>query len=117
MPPSQIVEEFFGMKMPYATKDIQSLINSACGWYCLAFLHFINSWEGRSGDLYTDAGAYTDMCEDLNKSCDHLKNEFILKHFLRAKDPEKCTLVEIRGILVKEKRNLTLKVFGKRMII
>ena len=65
---------------------------------------FINSWEGRSGDLYTDAGAYTDMFEDLNKSCDHLKNEFILKHFFRAKDPEKRTPVEIKGISVKENK-------------
>jgi hypothetical protein len=98
MPPPQIVEDFVGMKMPYATKDIQSLMNNACGWYCLAFLHFINSSEYRSGDLYSDAGAFTDMFDDLNKSCDHLKNEFILKHFFRAKDPKDRKPVEIKGI-------------------
>lgn len=102
MPPPQIVEEFVGMKLPYATKDIQSLMNSACGWYCLAFLHFINSSEYRSGDLYSDAGAFTEMFDDLNTSCDHLKNEYILKHFFRSKDPEKRTPVEIKGLSVKD---------------
>jgi hypothetical protein len=105
MPPPKIVEEFVGEKLPYATKDIQSLMNSACGWYCLAFLHFVNAWEGRSRDLYTDAGAFTDMFEDLNKSCDHLKNEFILKHFFRSADPEKRTPVELKGISVKQQPN------------
>jgi hypothetical protein len=75
-------------------------MNSACGWYCLSFLHTINAWEGRSGDLYTDAGFYTDLFEDLNHSCEHLKNEWILKHFFRAKDPSKRKPVEINGMSV-----------------
>ena len=102
MPPPQIVEDFCGMKLPYATKDIQSLMNSACGWYCLAFLHFINSSEHRSGDLYTDAGAFTDIFDDLNISKDHLKNEYLLKHFFRAKDPELRVPVEIKGLSVQQ---------------
>jgi hypothetical protein len=102
MPPPEIVEKFVGEKLPYATKDIQSLMNSACGWYCLAFLHSINSSEHRSGDLYSDAGAFTDMFDDLSKSCDHLKNEWLLKHFFRAKDPEKRTPIEIKGLSVKQ---------------
>ena len=99
MPPPKIVEEFVGMKLPYATKDIQSLMNSACGWYCLAFLHYINSDKG-TGDLYTDAGDFTDIFDDLSKSCDHLKNEFLLKHFFRNADPEKRTPVEMKGMNV-----------------
>lgn len=102
MPPPKIVETFIGIKLPYSTKDIQSLMNSACGWYCLALLHFINAYEGRSRDLYTDAGAFTDLFEDLNKSCDHLKNEFILKHFFRAKDFDKRKPVELNGMSVKK---------------
>jgi len=98
MPPPQVVEDFVGTKLPYATKDIQSLMNSACGWYCLAFLHFINSSEHRTKDLYTDAGAFTDMFDDLNKSTDHLKNEWILKHFFRSKDETKRRPVEVEGI-------------------
>ena len=102
MPPPQVVEDFVGGKLPYATKDIQSLMNSACGWYCLAFLHFINSSESRSGDLYTDAGQFTDLFDDLNTSCDHLKNEFILKHFFRAKDESKRKPIEIDGLGAKK---------------
>ena len=49
MPPPQVVEDFVGEKLPYCEKDIQSLMNSDCGWYCLAFLHYINSSEHRKG--------------------------------------------------------------------
>jgi len=100
MPPPQIVEDFCVIKLPYCNKDIQSLMNSACGWYCLAFLHFINASKYRSNDLYTDSGDFTDMFEDLNKSTDHLKNEFILKHFFRSADPSKRTPIEINGMSV-----------------
>ena len=93
--PPQVVEDFIGNKLPYSTKDIQSLMNSACGWYCLAFLHFINSSESRTGDLYTDGGQFTDLFDDLAVSKDHLKNEFILKHFFRSEDESKRTPVEL----------------------
>ena len=99
MPPPQIVEEFCGGKVPYQNKNLQSLMNSACGWYCLAFLHFINACEGRSKHLYSDCENFTDMFDDLNKSTDHLKNEWILKHFFRSTDPAKRKPVEIDGIV------------------
>ena len=64
-------------------------MNSACGWYCLAFLHFINSYDGRTKDLYFDCEQFTDLFDDLSESKDHLKNEFVLKHFFRSSDPDK----------------------------
>jgi hypothetical protein len=96
-PPPQIVEDFVGGKIPYNTKDIQSLMNSACGWYCLAFLHWINSSELRSGHLYTDCETFTGMFDDLNESKDHLKNEWVLKHFFRSSDPKLRKPVEVGG--------------------
>ena len=96
-PPPQIIEKFVGFKLPYNTKDIQSLMNSACGWYCLALLHYINSYEGRTRDLYTDCEDFTDLFDDLSKSCDHLKNEFVLKHFFRSADPALRTPIEVGG--------------------
>jgi len=98
-PPPKIVEQFAG-KLPYCDKDIQSLMNSACGWYCLAFLHFINASPYKAGHIYTDASVFTDMFDDLNKSTDHLKNEYILKHFFRSNDPEirKKNPVTINGM-------------------
>jgi hypothetical protein len=95
-PAPQIVLNFCGVShIPYNTKDIQSLMNSACGWYCLAFLHYINSYENRTKDLYSDCEHFTDLFEDLSKSTDHLKNEWVLKHFFRSADPTKRTKVEV----------------------
>ena len=73
--------------LPYTEKDIQSLMNNACGFYCLALGHFINSSKYRSGSLYDDVNDFMDMFDDLNKSCDFKKNEYILKHFFRSEDP------------------------------
>jgi hypothetical protein len=98
-PPPQAVEKFCKCRLPHNDKDIQSLMNSACGWYCLAFLHYINSAESRSRDLYTDAQNFVAMFEDLEKTTDntaHLKNEWILKHFFRSSDPKKRTPIEVK---------------------
>lgn len=81
--------------LPHSTKDIQSLMNNACGFYCLAFAHFINVSKFRSGNLYDDVEAFLDMFEDLNKSCDFKKNEYILKHFFRNEDPSLRTEVDV----------------------
>jgi len=84
VPPCEVLE-FCGVKhMPYSEVDIQSLMCDACGWYCLAFLHFINAWEGRSKNLYYDCEHFTSLFNDLNKSNDWKMNEFILKQFFRS---------------------------------
>lgn len=74
--------------VPHTEPDIQSLMNNACGYYCLAMAHFITSSQYRSGNLYTDVNAFLEMFDDLNKSIDFKKNEYILKHFFRSSDPE-----------------------------
>jgi hypothetical protein len=82
--PPQEVLDFCGVKkMPYSEVDIQSLMNDACGWYCLAFLHFINSWEGRSKNLYYDCEHFTSLFNDLNKNTEWKYNEWLLKQFFR----------------------------------
>lgn len=73
--------------LPYNTKDIQSLMNNACGFYCLAFAHFINASKFRSNNLFTDTETFIGLFEDLNKSTDFKKNEYILKLFFRSEDP------------------------------
>ena len=97
MPPPKAVEKFIGGSIPYNNKDIQSLMNSACGWYCLALLHYVNSSQHRTAHLWTDLNNFMDMFDDLEKSTDHLKNEWVLKHFFRSSDPNKRTPVEIGG--------------------
>jgi hypothetical protein len=74
--------------LPYTEKDIQSLMNNACGFYCLAMGHFINASKFRSNSLYDDVSSFMDMFDDLNHSVDFKKNEYILKHFFRSEDPK-----------------------------
>jgi len=73
--------------LPYSKKDIQSLMNNACGYYCLALSHFINSNPLKTGDMYEDVERFLEMFDDLNEKVDWKKNEYILKHFFQPKDP------------------------------
>lgn len=92
-PPPQIVKKIIGnqcqMKCPYTTKDIQSLMNNACGFYCLALAHYITASKYRTNDLYRDVDDFMDMFDDLNHSIDWKKNEYILHHFFQSEDPSK----------------------------
>lgn len=85
-PPENIKEavaKFSKKKLPYTTKDIQSLMANACGFFCCAFLHYINNYYNRTGDVYEDTEQFLGYFEDLNKSADFLKNEYILKLFFQ----------------------------------
>lgn len=102
MPPPEIVKRKvksnFGIGyIPYTTKDIQSLMADVCGWYCMAFLHFINESPYRSRDLYTDVGTFLELFDDLNEKVDFKKNEYVLKHFFLSKDPSKRKAVDVGG--------------------
>lgn len=99
-PPSenikQVVKETTGKAgLPYTKKDIQSLMNNACGWYCLALGHFVNASKYRSGELWMDVCAFLEMFDDLNIEVDFKKNEYILKHFFRSEDPKLRKEIEV----------------------
>jgi len=84
----EVVKKTIGKSgLPYTEKDVQSLMNNACGFYCLALGHFINASKYRSNSLYHDVTTFLEMFDDLNHSIDFKKNEFILKHFFRSEDP------------------------------
>lgn len=90
------IKKSFGITyIPYSTKDIQSLMSNACGYYCMAFLHFINKSPYRTGILFEDVERFLSMFLDLAKSNDFKHNEYILKHFFQSKDPEKRKPVEV----------------------
>ena len=89
------VERTIGKNCPETTKDVQSLMNNACGYYVCAFLHFINSSDARSKDLYFDVSQFLGMFDDLNKSVDFKKNEYILKHFFRSSDPQQRRAIDV----------------------
>jgi hypothetical protein len=90
-----IIDKQCNMKCPYTTKDIQSLMNNACGFYCLAISHYICSSKYRSNDLYKDVDFFMDMFDDLNHSVDFKKNEYILKHFFLSEDKTKNKEVDV----------------------
>ena len=90
-----IMEKQCNLKCPYTTKDIQSLMNNACGFYCLAMAHFICASKYRSNDLYSDVDNFIDMFDDLNHSIDWKKNEYILKMFFQSEDPSKRKEIDV----------------------
>lgn len=83
-----IVEKRFKKKLNYTTKNIQSLMSDACGWFCLAWLHFINKFYNRTGNIYLDTSVFLDLFEDLDEVVDWKKNEFILKLFFQEPNKE-----------------------------
>ena len=98
-PPSEnikkVVKNTTDKGLPHTKKDIQSMMNNACGFYCLALGHFINASEYRSGDIYQDVSDFLDLFDDLNQSIDFKKNEYILKHFFRSKDTKLRIPIEV----------------------
>lgn len=105
--------------LPYTTKDIQSLMNNACGYYCLGFAHYINSSCFRSCHLFTDVETFMSLFEDLNKSTDFKKNEYILKMFFRSEKPELRKEIDVLsdddvpGEIDGFKLPVDVKIFGK----
>ncbi len=99
MPPPEAVKEKMmkccKKKIPFNTKDIQSLMANACGWYCCAFLHYVFNFSHRTGDIYLDTEQFLSYFDDLNKSTDFKKNEYILKHFFQSSDPSLRKAIEV----------------------
>jgi hypothetical protein len=82
------VQKFVGMQqIPYNTKDVQGLLSSVCGYFCLALAHFVFSSEHNTGDFYSDVNNFIDLFQDMNKTMDLYINEGILKAFFQSSDP------------------------------
>ena len=98
-PPTDIAD-FVGEELPHNQKDIQSLMNNACGWYCCAFLHYINAYPERTGHLYADTENFLSIFVDLDKSCDFKYNEFALKHFFRSAEEDLRKPIDVDGVIL-----------------
>jgi hypothetical protein len=82
-PPEEVLK-FCGVKeMPYNLIDVQSLMADCCGFFCLAFLYYINVFQGRTMDFYRDCEHFTSLFYDLNKTTNWKENEMVLKMFFR----------------------------------
>ena len=81
----KIVDRKYRRRINYTTKDIQSLMSSACGWFCCSYLHFIYNFPNRTKDILYDTAIWLDFFNDLAETSDYKKNEFILKLFFQEK--------------------------------
>lgn len=90
-PPPEAVKKFVKTNtnkfLPNTTKDIQSIVNNACGWYCMAFIYAITNESMACGDLYSDVDQFLQMFDNLTTTNQYKKNEYILKQFFRSADP------------------------------
>jgi len=99
-PPESVkkaVTKNFDLYLPYTKKDVQSLMNNACGFFCLAFGHFINKCPLRTCDFYNDVEEFLDIFDDLNTSVDWKKNEYLLKMFFQSEDPTKRKEIDVHS--------------------
>ncbi len=91
-PPSEnlkkIVEKRYKRKINFTTKDIQSLMDSVCGWYCCAYLHFLYQFPNRTKDVLYDTAIWLDFFVDLETDTNYKKNIFMLKLFFQEKGKE-----------------------------
>jgi len=98
-PPEEVkdkIEKFAKVKyLPHNTKDIQSMMANCCGWFCVAFLHYLSNFSHRTGDVYEDTETFLSYFDDLNTSVEFKKNEYILKHFFQSKDPTLRREIEV----------------------
>ena len=81
--------------VPFTEKDVQSLMNNACGFYCLAMGHFLNKCPLRTGHFYNDVEEFLEIFDDLNTSVDWKKNEYLLKMFFQSEDPTKRKDIDV----------------------
>ena len=100
-PPSEAIKkavtDSFHHYLPYTKKDIQSMMNNACGFYCLAMGHFINACPLRTCHFYNDVEEFLEIFDDLNSSVDWKKNEYLLKHFFENADPKHRKPIDVHS--------------------
>ena len=53
-------------KIGNTTKNIQSLMSNLCGFFCFAFIYFLNVSKFRTKNIIYDASIYIDLFEDLD---------------------------------------------------
>ena len=91
----KIVEKRYKRKIQYTTKDIQSLMDSVCGWYCCAYLHFLYQFPNRTKDVLYDTAIWLDFFVDLETDTNYKKNIFMLKLFFQEQGKSLKGLEEI----------------------
>lgn len=81
--PQQLVDRLNGQKIAYNCRQIQSIeYSSACGWYVLAWAHFMSSMNPRfNADMFVRYNDFVSLFDP-----DHqFQNDEILREFFRPK--------------------------------
>lgn len=81
--PLEVLEFTQQIKIPYSDKPIQGKFNNSCGFYCLAMLYYLTTFQNRTNDLYIDACMFLDLFDDTQEKVDTLHNELMLKEFFK----------------------------------
>lgn len=94
--PPKTISEYIGKQIPHTDKDVQGVLGNVCGYFCLAMLHWINAYRGRTSDIHTDVEHFLEFFLDINKKDDQAKqNEYILKQFFRSPDSKEPVEVDL----------------------
>jgi len=98
-PPPEVIKDIikkqFNKYLAYNTKNIQSIMAYTCGFYVLAWGHYINVFNYRMGNIYKDTEIFLSLFDDLNNYNDYKKNEYMLKLFFQNSDPNKRKPINI----------------------
>lgn len=100
-PPTSIVKAIkksFDVAPQYTDKDVQSMVADSCGWWQLAWAHFINDKRFVSESLKADSELFLEPFNDLNQVNDYHYNEWLLKHFFQSKDPALKKEIPVPGV-------------------
>ena len=81
----KIVDKRYKRRINYTTKNVQSMISSICGWFCVTYLHFLYQFPSRTKDILYDTAIYLEFFNDLNVVSDYKKNEFMIKLMMQEK--------------------------------
>jgi len=99
----KIVKQKFGIPLYYTKKDIQSIVNNACGYYQLAMGHLLHDRRMANGTLKEISDLFLDLFLDLNKTNDYKYNEYVLLNFFQNTDPKVRKAVPLPEIVSTEK--------------
>ena len=64
-------------------------MSNLCGFFCLAFIYFLNVSKFRTKNIIYDASIFIDLFEDLDLTRDVFKNEYVLSLFFSDKESKK----------------------------
>jgi len=70
-------------------------MSNLCGFFCLAFIYFLNVSKFRTKNIIYDASIHIDLFEYLDKVNDVFKNEYVLSLFFTDKESKELLFKSI----------------------